>query len=160
AAFVTQPLWPAYSDALVRNDLHWVRITFRRSMRVTLAIIAPASLALVLIGPAFVGVWTGHEVHTSWSLFIALGIWTGMGSVGAAISMLLNAAHVVRLQVLAAITMASTNLVLSIVLAQHIGVSGVMWGTVVSYAVCVLVPYAIVVPKLLERIVPAADGTS
>ena len=47
--------------------------------------------------------------------------------------------------------MAVANILLSIALARRIGVSGLIWGTVISYSAFVVVPYAFLVPRLVQR---------
>ena len=47
--------------------------------------------------------------------------------------------------------MAVVNIVLSVVLARSMGVSGLIWGTVISYAACVGVPFVVIVPRVVRR---------
>jgi hypothetical protein len=51
--------------------------------------------------------------------------------------------------------MAVANLTLSIVLARRYGVTGVLWGSVIAYGACVVLPYAVLLPRIIER---SAEG--
>ena len=106
---------------------------------------------LVLAGGRIVDVWSRGKVHPHASLLIGLGLWLVLGSAGNALAMFLNAAHIVRLQVVCATLMAVANILLSIALARRIGVSGLIWGTVISYSLLVVLPYAFLVPRLVQR---------
>ena len=66
--------------------------------------------------------------------------------------MFLNAAHIVGLQVVCSGLMAVANILLSIVLAQRFGVAGVIWGTVIAYSVFIVLPYSVLVPRLVRRV--------
>ena len=75
--FALGPLWPAYREALSRGDVQWVRRTFRRSIRLSLAVAGPVSAALVVLGLPVIAVWVGtSSVQPSFGLVLAIGIWT------------------------------------------------------------------------------------
>jgi O-antigen/teichoic acid export membrane protein len=145
------PLWPAYGEAISRGDAAWVRRTLRRSMITALLFSAAAAIVLVSTGKLVIRLWAGPQIHPTWLLLVGLGIWTVMAAVGNALSMLLNAMNVVRLQAYCAMIMAVVNLGLSIVLARRIGVPGIIWGTVIAYTLFAVAPLAFYVPSLLRR---------
>lgn len=151
-ALLTAPLWPAYGEAIARGDIAWVRQALFRSLAVVGAITVPCGVLLVLAGPSLIDAWTGGRVHPGGFLLMGLGLWAVLGSLGGAASMLLNAARAVRLQVVAATTMAITNVTLTVVLVHSIGAAGAIWATVLSYLVCVVVPYAVRIPRLLDSL--------
>ena len=57
-----------------------------------------------------------------------------------------------KFQVATAVLMATANVILSIVLTARIGVTGVVWGSVIAYTVFSLVPVAFYLPRLFARI--------
>lgn len=151
------PLWPAYREALGRGDATWLRVTFRRSVRLAWAVAVPISAALVLLGVPLIAVWVGTAVvQPSFGLVLAFGVWTVLFAVGTAMAMLLNGAEVVKFQVVAALAMATTNIGLSIVLASRIGVAGVVWASVIAYSACTLIPTILFLPRLFARVQNAA----
>jgi O-antigen/teichoic acid export membrane protein len=149
-------LWPAYGEALARGDVSWIKRTLVRSLWMTLLATAPASLILALLHRPLLHLWVGDVVQPTWLLISGLAIWTVMGALGNTLSMLLNGLRIVGFQVVVSLTMASANLALSISLARRIGVPGVIWGTVISYSVFVVVPYAVYIPILIRRLQGAA----
>lgn len=155
AAFVAlalSPLWPAYGEAIARGDILWTRSTLMQSITAGLFIAVPASAALVVFGLPIIRLWVGTSVTPPFLLILGFGIWVVLSTIGTSIAMMLNGAHEIRLQAAAAIVMAVMNIALSIWLTAQIGVAGVMWGTVISYSVFVLVPMALYVPGVLRRI--------
>jgi O-antigen/teichoic acid export membrane protein len=146
------PLWPAYREALGRTDVEWVKRTFDRSIRLSTTVAGSSSALLVAFGIPIIGIWVGTTIEPSFGLILAVGVWTTLSAVGTAFAMLLNGAQVMRFQVVTAVTMATASVALSIALTDRIGISGVVWGSVIAYTLCSLVPTAIYVPRLFTRL--------
>lgn len=145
------PLWPAIADAKFRGDIAWIRNAFAR----TLALATSASLAitipLLIWHTTILNTWSGRELSLPISLVIATFIWTNLLVIGNSVAVLLNGMNMMRLQLFCAIIMAAINLPLSIYLAQTIGVAGVVFGSVISYTLCVLLPVFIIMPNVLRE---------
>ena len=146
------PLWPAYGDAIARGDVEWARTTLRRSTRTALLFAVPAAVFFVALGGWLVTIWVGVTVMPSLAMFLGLGVWTVQTSLGQSVAMLLNGANEIRLQAAAAAVMAVSNVALSVWLTIVMGAAGVVWGTVVTYALFVLLPMALYVPGVLRDI--------
>jgi O-antigen/teichoic acid export membrane protein len=137
------PLWPAYAEALGSGDWNWTRRTFFRSTLYSLVISTLCVIPLVIIAPTVIRVWTGDTIHPSFELLLGLGLWQILLNVSNSFAMLLNGLSIIRLQVLIAVVMMCCNIVLSVYLTQQIGVSGVVWGSVIPQFLVVVVPYLI-----------------
>ncbi len=148
---LVSPLWPAYAEALARNDTAWAVRTLRRSLPIVAGLATLGAVVFVAAGKLIVREWSRGEVDPGWLLLIGLGLWIILGSTGNALSYFLNAAHVVRLQVVCASLMALANIILSVFLTRQIGVAGLIWGTVISYTIFVVIPFSFAVPRLLRR---------
>jgi O-antigen/teichoic acid export membrane protein len=77
-----------------------------------------------------------------------------MNTLNGPFSMLLNGANVIGFQATCAILMAIANVTISIVLVQRIGVSGAVYGSVISQLFLILIPQFWYVPRLLRRLAP------
>src|SRR4051794_5371419 len=147
------PLWPAYREALSRGDIGWARRTFGRSLRLSVAVAASSSAVLVVFGMPIISVWVGtSSVQPSFALILAVGVWTTLAAVGTALSMFLNGAQVMRFLVITAVVMATANVVLSIALTARIGISGVVWGSVIAYTLFMLIPSSVYLPRIFARL--------
>lgn len=157
--FVLVPLWPAYGESVARRDVRWARRALRRSLVLAVAVSVPLSAVLVVWGRPIVHLWVGEGFPTSAMLFLALGAWNVVMSVSVALSMFLNGTNVIRLQAGLAVVMMLANLGLSIVLTHLVGVSGVVWGSVVAQVLVILLPLSLFVPRHLRRLAegPAQD---
>jgi O-antigen/teichoic acid export membrane protein len=63
----------------------------------------------------------------------------------------MNAANVVGFQAVCLSIMVVLNLALSIVLTKAIGISGPAWGSAISLALVVIIPYALYVRASMAR---------
>jgi O-antigen/teichoic acid export membrane protein len=132
--------------------MRWVTTTLRRSLVAAGLVSVPVAGLLVVFGDQIAAAWVGGIVLLPASLLLAFGIWAVQRSFGHAVAMFLNGANEIRLQAIAGAIMAIANIGLSIWLTRQIGVAGVVWGTVVSYGLFVLIPMAVYVPSVLRRI--------
>jgi len=51
-----------------------------------------------------------------------------------------------------ATVMAVSALVMKVLLARLIGTPGIVWGTLIAYAICVAIPCLVVIPRLLSTL--------
>jgi O-antigen/teichoic acid export membrane protein len=151
-------LWPAYTEALARGDLGWVWRTLRLSVVAAAGLSAISSLVLFFASGWIIGLLTGEEVHPPALLVIGAAVWAVIQATFNAITMLMNAASIVRFQVIAASAMAISSVSLSILFAHLFGLSGIVWGTVVAYIVCSAVPVAIYLPRMMRQLETLGAG--
>jgi O-antigen/teichoic acid export membrane protein len=147
------PLWPAYGEAIVRGDSQWIRLTLRRSIGIGLALNVPYALLLIIWGNPIIHLWVGNEITAPSVLLVAFGIWTAMNSFNGAIAVFLNGVNAMRFQAVCAFLMACVNLVLSIILTKSIGLSGVIWGSIIAQTILVLIPSAVYISRLMHGFV-------
>jgi O-antigen/teichoic acid export membrane protein len=149
-SFVLSPLWPAYGEAIARRDTFWIKRTFMRSVKLAFAVNCVPAVLLVLFGRSIIHLWVGAEVYPSFALLLGLGIWAILNSLSAPIAMLLNGTNAVGVQVVCASLMAVSNIVLSIVLVQKIGVAGPIYGTIITWTLINLIPLLIYIPRMFN----------
>ena len=131
-SFVMMPLWPAYREAIVRNDVYWVRKTFWRTIYLTFLVNTGPMLILLFFAPQIIRLWTGQNLQIPQLLLWALAVNTLMVCLNGPMAMLLNGANILGIRALFSIIGALVNLVISIYLVGQIGISGPIWGTVIS----------------------------
>jgi O-antigen/teichoic acid export membrane protein len=139
-AVLITPLWPAYGEAVARHDHEWVHLTLRRSLLVGFIATLIPSLLLIPLAPPIIDVWVRGAVHPPIGLLIGIAIWAVMNGISSAVATFFNGAGVLRLQVVVAMLIGIANLALSIVLVQHLGVSGPIWATVITQGLIGMVP--------------------
>jgi len=152
------PLWPAYREALASGDIAWIKQVFYRSIKLACVGGIPASAVLVFFGQDIILVWVGDAVLPSPLLLVGCGMWVFMLVVGSAMAMLLNGLQVIKIQIMVAVSASILNVCLSIWLIAEIGLEGAVYGSVISYLVCAIIPYYFIIPKLLEKQTDHGEG--
>ena len=147
---VIAPLWPAYGEAIARQDTDWVATALRRSLVLVLAISAPVSLFFVVFGGRAIHFWVGPAIHPSLLLLVGMAFFTVLTMTANVGSTLLNGANVIRFQVVTALLVGITALGAKILLARWIGLPGIIWGTTLALFVFMAVPNAVFIPRLLR----------
>ena len=145
-----QQFWASTSHALVEGNLAWVRRAFTRVFIVTMSVYVAGTVVLLIFGQSIISVWAGGEVRVSERLIVAFAAWNVYAFAMAQLSFLLNGAGIVRMQAIAAGCMALVNLPLSIYLTVVFGTVGPLYGSLISHALCVGVPTAIMSIRLLQ----------
>lgn len=145
------PLWPAYGEAVARGDHAWVRRTLRRTLVLVLGVATALCLPLLFLGPWIVQHWVGRQVMPTFILLLGLALFRIVESGCASVAAYLNGAHVIRPQLYISGATAALALAFKFLLVPEMGVAGIVWGTLAAYLLAVIVPYAIVVPRLLKR---------
>jgi len=146
-----QQLWPALAEALARGDLEWTRRRFKQVLTMSTALLSAAAGLLVVIGRPLARIWVGESLVPPLSLLLAFAAWTVYAHVMSQCGTLLNAAGVVGPQVAMGVVMAVVNVPLSIALTHQIGLAGPLVGSLVSHMLCVGVPVAFLVRRVLRH---------
>ena len=141
--YSTAPLWPAFGEALGRQEWPWIARALKRGMLLNAAVaIAFAFLLSLFSGPILMH-WTHGAIFAPKLLIIGFAVWTVTSTITSPISMLLNAAHVLWFQIISSlifglITIASTMYFLPIM-----GVAASVWSMTFVYLATQLIPYLI-----------------
>jgi O-antigen/teichoic acid export membrane protein len=151
-ALLWAPIWPAYREALASGDSAWIKKVFLKTIGLALSVSLPASLVLVFLGQDVVRLWVGDKVIPSLWLLIGFGIWQIFLVIGNALAMLLNAVQFIKVQIIVAVSAGVSNVLITIFLINKVGVEGAIWGTVISYFFCALIPYSFLVFRLFLRL--------
>jgi O-antigen/teichoic acid export membrane protein len=145
------PLWPAYGEAWARGDYQWSKGILKKSLLVSGVITTFFSIIAVLFSHFLIHHWVGADFTVFTSIVIGLATWTIIASVGNAVAMFLNGVNVILPQVIISLVTAIVGLILKILFVHKFGVSGAVWGNVISFSLLCLLPYSIYIPNLLRK---------
>lgn len=144
------PLWPTYRHALASGHHEWVTRTLRRSV-VAAVCFAAGMGSIIFVGfDQITGLWLKREIGVGSTLLAGFAIWVVLEAGGTALATFLNAASVVRYQVVIAIVFATTCLAGKALVLAHIGMSAIPWVTAATYATISLIPTFILRRRLLD----------
>jgi O-antigen/teichoic acid export membrane protein len=122
------------------------------------AILLPLNICLIFFSKLLIRIWVGPEVVPSLLLLVGLAFWAVLATgVSAPLAMFLNGTGVIRLQALLSVFMAIANLLLSIYLTRRIGISGVVYGSILAQIAVILIPLALYLPRLMSKLQVRVD---
>jgi O-antigen/teichoic acid export membrane protein len=145
-------VWVAYTDAIVRNDIRWVRRTLKLNLVFSVGSTFAAVVPLIFIARPFIKLWAGNAVVPSLDLILWMAAWSIINAFCSPIACLLAAAAHMKAQVVYGALAAVTSVVLSIYLVEVWGITGVIAGTVISYIIFVCVPSSFDTLLLLRKL--------
>jgi len=143
-------LWPALAEAYFRRDMTWIRLTYRRILRLTLISVGVAGIAIGLFGRWLIRAWAGPAAVPGSLLLWCMCFWIVLLAVTVNQASLMAATQRLGLQAVTSSLAAIVNAILSIVLVQRMGALGVLLATISSYLVLVVLPQAWVVRRILS----------
>ena len=155
-----QQMWASTAHALEAGDYHWVTKTFRRTFAVTMGLYVAADVALLLLAPWIVHLWSDEQASVSRLLVLVFIVWNTYSFAMSQCSMLLNGAGAVLGQAVLVLAMAVINVPLSIGLASAWGAAGPLAGSTISHVLIVGGPLALWTWRLLSRGRPAATAVA
>ncbi|HUB91126.1 MAG TPA: hypothetical protein VMA74_15485 [Dyella sp.] len=143
------PLWPIYRQALAAGDYRWVMHTLRRS--VVLAVLAAffTSSVLMLGFDRIVPLWVHKPVAIAGTLLEGFVVWCTVNAAGTAIATFLNAASVMRYQVITAAIFAIACIGLKAWAISHFGIWIVPWITATTFLFLNLAPTLLLGPRII-----------
>ena len=144
-------LWPAYAEAYAKRDYGWIRRTFAITMTGTVTLNLFCVTVLLACGRNLIRLWAGSAAVPTWPLLVAMSIWALVNGFMSVESCLLAALNRIREQAVLSIVAAGLNVVLSVMWVRQIGSLGVIGGTIVSYAVVLVIPQTLIVRRIWTR---------
>ena len=152
-AALSQPLWPAFTDAAHRADQRWIRRGLLRGSAIMTGIAAAGSSILLLAGKPLLRLWLHTDLGIGSSLLWAISIWIVTQTLVRTPILLLNAVHLIRFQIFMGLATTALAFGLKFVLAPYWGVGGILWAT--SFTVAL-----IAAPASVWRIICWAEEAS
>lgn len=144
-------LWPAFSKADAEGRASWVSAVFVRLLVAMITVSIICGLGTAYFFAPITHLWLGEAQDASGMLLLGTAAWAVLFAVTKTAGTLLRALRETTFLTRAMAAMALVNVPVSLVLIHEMGAAGAIWGTVVAYSLCLVIPYAIFVPRLLER---------
>lgn len=140
AQFFTQPLWPAFGEAMARADYAWARSTLNRFLLLSLGLGLATALPLLVLGKPVIALWAGPALVPSTLLLAGFSLWVLLAGYGGSMSSFLNSGSLLGRQTTFFAIASIISLLLKVILAHTWQTAGVIWGTVIGYGIFYVVP--------------------
>jgi O-antigen/teichoic acid export membrane protein len=128
-------LWPALGEALASGDAAWVKRTLFRSYAFVFSVMATTCLLLAFFMPKIVLFWVGMHTPPPAALIVVLALWTVTEALGNVSGVFLNAAGLLRAQIVLAVLMGTAAFLGKWILVGLLGAWGTVLATLIAYSV-------------------------
>jgi len=154
---VLLPLWPAYGESIARGEIHWARRAMVRSLKLIFAVTICSGILLVSLGPWILRHWAGRDLGATRFLLLGMAFWAVLSTGANAISIFLNGADQMRVQVFCGVGLLLFATALKFLLTPHLGLPAMIWASNIAYIVFVWIPTLIFIPRFLDRLQENAE---
>lgn len=94
--FMILPLWPAITEACVKNDIHWIKKTLSKTRKYIFSSLFAISISFLLLSRPLIIWWTGSSIFPSIELIVVCCIYTTLLVWNTQISVFLNGASLFK----------------------------------------------------------------
>jgi O-antigen/teichoic acid export membrane protein len=131
---LSQPLWPAFIDAVHTADRAWIRRSLVRSTALLVGATAAGGCVLILYGKPLLRLWLHTDLGIGEALLLAIVAWMLAQAAIRVSSLLLNGLSLIRFQIVVTTVATTIAFVMKFTLASRFGVSAILWGTSITLA--------------------------
>jgi O-antigen/teichoic acid export membrane protein len=149
-AMVLMPMWPAYGESVARGDTAWAIRALKRSLIGVGTVTFVAAAVLTFCGKWIITLWVGNRFHEGLWLLSGMGTWMVVNSLAVVVSIFLNGLSRIHVQVVSAVAVAISTLVIELLATPRFGLPAMIWSTDISYLCFVWIPIALFLPPLVR----------
>ena len=142
AQYFIAPLWPAFGEAMARQDYAWARRTLNRALLWSGVLSALTAIGLCVLAPVILTAWVGPAMVPSFMQLLGFGFWVLLAGYGGVMSSFLNRGPLLRAQAMFYGIASVVVVVLKILFAREWAATGVIWATVIGYSIFYVIPAA------------------
>ncbi len=147
----TTSLWPAYTEALAREDFNWVKKAIKRTIIINIGFGFAIGVVLTLFGSWTISLWTGGLLAPSQSILLGFSFYIITNGVVGSFAIVYNSSFLLKWQIPLIIFSSLLSIPIKIFLCKHFGIAGVVWGTVISYTAFYILPSVFIIPKFFLK---------
>ncbi|MEP3672558.1 MAG: oligosaccharide flippase family protein [Hyphomicrobiales bacterium] len=151
ANFLLLSLWPAFSAASARGDFQWIRSTFWKVFWGVGIFGCVISSLLYFFLDDILKLWVGDIIKPDFWLSFGMLLYAVFLILVGICSTLSVSLDIRRPQIWISLSMMIVNLPLSYFLIHEIGAGGAIIATAVSYLLCMIIPYLVLLPRYLNQ---------
>ncbi len=131
---VISPMWNAYTDAYVKNDMVWIRKTFNRALKAWLLTIVGGLIMLVVCNILY-KLWVGNSVIVPLSVSACVLAYITFFNFNNCVTYLLNGLNKIRVQIYTSVITTILYLFVVTIIGKKTGIEGVATCMALSYAI-------------------------
>ena len=128
---INSALWSGYTDAYQKGEIIWIQEKFKKMIKFVF-LIGGIACVLSIIARYIIHLWSNNQISPSTLFIVLMAANCVLGYWNYACDTVLTGITKIRLSVLTSIFCVILNLLLSVYLAQSLGLSGIIFATVIT----------------------------
>jgi O-antigen/teichoic acid export membrane protein len=138
SGIIMTPFWPAFTEAHVKNDHAWIKMTVKRLEKICILIVI-LSACMLLASDRLYHFWVGNKVTVPFSLSLVLAFYTALNTYRSIFCYYANAVSKIRIQLIIVLGSGLLNIPLGMYLGKQFGITGVILSTTILCMICAVV---------------------
>jgi O-antigen/teichoic acid export membrane protein len=134
------PLWPAFSDALLKHDYEWAKTIFYKSLLYSLLVTACMSGLLLIFSPIILNRWVGPSIKPTWNLLVSFYFFTIVANYGGVMGALMSTKDLLRSQLKFVGLATTVTLLLKVIFMHWFGLDYLIWANVIGFGIFFVLP--------------------
>lgn len=131
---ILSPMWNAYTDAYVKNDLTWIRNNFYRALK-TWALTFFAGIFMIVISKLFYRLWVGESIEVPYFLSACVMLYISFFNLNNCATYLVNGLNKIQIQIITSVVVTALYISTILLMGNTIKASGIVICMAVSYAI-------------------------
>lgn len=146
---ILAPLWPAFTDAYMKNDWRWMKQTYRNMKKVYCGLLLGVIL-MVILSPFVYDLWIGDRATIPLKMTVIVAFFVIVFAWATLQTMLINGIGKVKLQTYVTLVGLICHIPLSFLLGKHFGAIGVVMSMIIINIIYSIV-FTVQLYKLLDN---------
>jgi O-antigen/teichoic acid export membrane protein len=151
-AFFITPLWPAFGEAIAVGDVDWIIKTRNTALKISLISGLIITTPLFIFGKKIIALWIDQSYVPSWSLLFGFFVYITINNYIGVMSTMLNSSKYANKQILPLFVTCILSVLFKFLLAKEYGVSGVIWGTILSWSIGFAIPAFLISNNIIKEL--------
>jgi O-antigen/teichoic acid export membrane protein len=126
------PYWSAYTDAYAKNDIEWIKKTFRKTLLV-LGGMFIIGCCMFITAPLFYSIWVGDSVNIPWQISFVTFIYIVMFNLNNCATFLINGLNKIKVQIITSVIFTIFYLIVVMSFGDSFGVTGIVLSMAIVY---------------------------
>ena len=144
-------LWPVFARADANGQKYWLARSLLKLLSILTLSTAAVAGFLAYYYSSITHFWLGRSLDLNLSLIGGAATLCVLQIYVHITSIFLRSVELSGFLTKSMVLMALVNLPISVLLINYMGVAGAIWGSVISYSVCLLVPHSIRIWRVLYQ---------
>lgn len=148
--YFSAPFWPAFSEAILKNDFKWARSAFRKIMNVTVGVTFIVCLLISIFYAPVIEEWVGGEVKIKFNLIIGFSFFWIFSALAQASVNLMQSERYLKTLLLFTCLYSFFSFILKIIFVKHFGDFGVIIAGAICYGFFFSIPITVYSLRILK----------